>query len=114
MRIELWKSTFGYRQNCTLDVVNKSDGVHIRVIKAEHPSLVGEDVVFYLINEHRGTYDCSVTSMKEAKQAANNGFLAYQVEILTEQLNRAKFAQKIAKRNNVFVHDKTVNQGDSK
>ena len=113
MKIELWKSTFGYRQDCTLEVVNKSDGVHINVIKAKYPSLVNEDVIFSLVNDHRNTYDRTVTSMKEAKQAANNGFLDYQVRILTEQLNRAKFAQKIAKRNKVFVHDKTINQGDS-
>lgn len=110
MKIELRKSTFGYRQDCTLEVNNKGDGVHINIIKANYPSLINEDVIFRLVNDHRREYDPSVTTMREAKFAANNGFLDYQVRTLTEQLERAKFVQKIARRNKVFTHDKTDNQ----
>lgn len=108
MKVEFRKSTFGYRQDCTLDVTNKSDGVHISVLKAVHPQLISEDVVFRLVNDHKGQYDSTVTSMYEAKQAANNGFLDFEIRTLTERLERAKFAQKIARRNKVFIHDDTM------
>jgi len=107
MKIEFRKSTFGYRQDCTLEVTNKSDGVHISVLKAEHPTLVNEDVIYRLVNDHRSEYDSAVTTMKEARFAANNGFLDYEVRTLTEKLERAKFAQKIARRNKIFVRDDT-------
>ena len=107
MRIKLKKTTFGSNQDCTLDIINRVDGVHIDVIKAEHPLLVNEDVIIHLVNEQRGDYDRRVTSMKKAKEVANSGFLNDRVQELKKALNEAEFAQKIARRNNVFIHDKS-------
>ena len=51
--------------------------------------------------------------MSEAKQVANNGWLDLRIIQLKEELGRAEFAKKIAKRNNLTVTDMTGNDKDS-
>jgi hypothetical protein len=45
--------------------------------------------------------------MKDCKHAANKGFLDFEIATLKERLKRAEFAKLVAKRNKIFVHDKT-------
>lgn len=109
MKIEFHKSMFGFSQDCTLEVTNKSDGVHIEIIKAKYPSSIkGEKVVSRLVNDHKSEHDISCLSMRDCKESANKGFLAFEIAHLEERLARAKFAQKLAKRNKIFVFDRTA------
>lgn len=109
MIIEFKRSTFGFAQDCKLNVENKMDGVHIEVIEAEYPSLINENVVCHLVNQHRGEYDEGVHSISGCNKSANSGFLADEIKYLEERLEKAKFAQKLAKRKKVFVFDRTGN-----
>ena len=106
MIVELRKSTFGYDQNATLEIENKMNGVHITVIKAEYPALINHGVIEHIVNSHRGPYGDYCHSFSDCKKAANTGFLAKKVADLEAALEDARFAQKIAKRNKLFVHMK--------
>ena len=107
MIIELRRSTFGFPYDCKLKVENKMDGVHIEVLEADYPSLINENVICHLVNQHRGEYDEGAHSIKSYNKCANSGFLAKEIEYLEERLERARFAQKLAKRKKVLVFDKT-------
>jgi len=107
VKIELHKTLFGFDQDATVEVENKSDGVHITVLKATFPALINHNVICRLVNDHRGEYDSYCHTMQECKNSANNGFLDYEIATLKERLKRAEFAKLVAKRNKIFVHDKT-------
>ncbi|AUR89990.1 hypothetical protein NVP1135O_61 [Vibrio phage 1.135.O._10N.222.54.B6] len=107
MEIELRRSTFGFSYDCKLNVENKMDGVHIEILEAEYPSLINENVICHLVNQHRGEYDESVHTMRAYNKCANSGFLAKEIAYLEERLEKARFAQKLAKRKKVLVFDRT-------
>jgi len=107
VKIELHKTTFGFNQDATIEVENKHDGVHITVLKAKYPRLIDHNVICRLVNDHASEYDSKCYTMKDCKHAANKGFLDYEIATLKERLKRAEFAKLVAKRNKIFVHDKT-------
>lgn len=109
MIIELQRSIFGFNQDCTLDIENKSDGVHITVLKAKYPTLIDHDVICHLVNLHKNQYQVGCNSVRSCKESANKGFLAEEVSRLEFELATARFTQKIAKRNKVIVFDNTGN-----
>lgn len=108
MRVKFQKTSFGYTQDCELEITNEHDGVHIRVIEAEYPNLIGGNVIDQLVNRHRGAHDAWVGNKRQRKEAANSGFLHEKIKYLEDELEKAKFAQKIARRNKIFVDGREV------
>jgi len=102
MKIELRKSTFGFNQDCKLEVVNKMDGVHITVIESEHPTLIDIDVIAHMVNAHKPPYQEWAGKYNLSDIA--NGWLADEIKRAENELESMKFAQKLAKRKKLFVH----------
>jgi len=110
MLIELKNTFMGFSQNCKLNVENKMDGVHIEIIEAEYPNLINDNVIRYLVNRFKGTYDNGVHSLADCNFCAKRGFLAVEIDRLEKRLEEAKFIQKLAKRKNVMVFDRRNTQ----
>lgn len=93
----------GYSQNCKVNVLNKSKGIVVEILKAEYPILIKEDLLLHIVDSNRGIYEKYSRNFRDA----NKNWILSKIKKLEDELKELKFHSLLCKRKNVEFIDKT-------